>query len=108
VQKLKDIKIHESRYIGLNLHSLFHANHAEIRYHSGTVNVDKILQWVNLHALLFDKAKEPYARGVVEQGLNEVRLERKTQDLFDFLSLSNTSRAYFLKRQSLFNNNKTN
>jgi hypothetical protein len=108
VQKLKDIKIHESRYIGLNLHSLFHANHAEIRYHSGTVNVDKILQWVNLHALLFDKAKEPYARGVVEQGLNEVRLERKTEDLFDFLSLSNTSRAYFLKRQSLFNNNKTN
>jgi hypothetical protein len=108
VSKLKIIKSHDSRYIGLNLHSLFHANHAEIRYHSGTVNAEKILQWVNLHALLFDKAASVEARTVIEDGLAEVHLERKNKILFDFLGLSPTARAYLLKRQALFANNNSN
>jgi hypothetical protein len=107
VQKLKIIKSHDSRYIGLNLHSLFHANHAEIRYHSGTVNAEKILQWVNLHALLFDKAESKEAQLAIEDGLAEVYLERKNKLLFDFLGLSPTARQYLLKRQALFANSSS-
>jgi hypothetical protein len=107
VRKLKTIKSHDSRYIGLNLHSLFHANHAEIRYHSGTVNAEKILQWVNLHALMFDKAAEGGARLVIENALDEVHLARKNTLLFDFLGLSPASCKYLLERQTLFTNSSS-
>jgi hypothetical protein len=102
VSKLKVIKSHSSRYIGLNLHSLFHANHAEIRYHSGTTDPEKILQWVNLHALLFDKAKEAEATRLINSALDEVHLARKSALLFDFLQLSRGSREYLAARQRLF------
>jgi hypothetical protein len=102
VSKLKVIKSHSSRYIGLNLHSLFHANHAEIRYHSGTTDPEKILQWVNLHALLFDKAKKAEATRLINSALDEVHLARKSALLFDFLQLSRGSREYLAARQRLF------
>jgi hypothetical protein len=102
VSKLKVIKSHNSRYIGLNLHSLFHANHAEIRYHSGTTDPQKILQWVNLHTLLFDRAKDATAIWLINSALNEVHLARKSELLFDFLQLSRGSRAYLSSRQRLF------
>jgi len=47
---LKKNRYDQTRYSGVNLHSLFHAGHIEIRYHSGTISAPKILQWVNLHA----------------------------------------------------------
>mgnify|MGYP003150779289 FL=1 len=52
-------KYHDKRYHGLNLHSHFYANQgSEIRYHSGTLNADKIKHWVVFWTQVFDTAYE--------------------------------------------------
>jgi hypothetical protein len=54
-----DEKYHEKRYHGLNLHCHFYAKQGtEIRYHSGTLNPDKIKHWVIFWTQVFDKAYE--------------------------------------------------
>jgi hypothetical protein len=50
-------KYHDKRYHGLNLHSHFYAQQgSEIRYHSGTLNPDKIKHWVVFWTQVFDTA----------------------------------------------------
>tara|TARA_X000001388_G_C2233683_1_gene124296 strand:- start:733 stop:2748 length:2016 start_codon:yes stop_codon:yes gene_type:complete len=52
-------KYHDKRYHGLNLHSHFYAQQgSEIRYHSGTLNPDKIKHWVVFWTQVFDTAYE--------------------------------------------------
>jgi len=52
-------KYHEKRYHGLNLHCHFQANQGvEIRYHSGTLNADKMLHWSILWTQIIDKCYE--------------------------------------------------
>jgi hypothetical protein len=54
-----DEKYHEKRYHGLNLHCHFYARQGtEIRYHSGTLNPDKIKHWVVFWTQVFDTAYE--------------------------------------------------
>lgn len=44
-----------TRYHGINIHSLFGKRKTiEIRYHGGTINGKKILQWVSLHQHILD------------------------------------------------------
>lgn len=46
----------ESRRHGANFHILMCQGHFEIRYHSGTINADKILYWVQLNQALMNLA----------------------------------------------------
>lgn len=54
IQSLKGQRYNETRYRGVNFHSLLAQGHIEIRYHSGTLNSKKILEWANLHARIID------------------------------------------------------
>jgi hypothetical protein len=56
VNRCKRSKYHDSRYYGVNVHSLLKDGHLEIRYHSGTLNPQKILYWVALHQAILDGA----------------------------------------------------
>ena len=40
---------HDTRYLGFNLHSYFYQNTIEIRYHSGTANFEKIINWIKIN-----------------------------------------------------------
>lgn len=100
----KKVKYDRSRYAGLNLHSLFSSRHVEIRYHAGTTNARKILEWANLHALMFDAATK--SRNITNSAHNEVDLKRKTTMLFDLLRLPQPSRDYFRERQRMFTSNR--
>lgn len=51
-----------TRYHGINMHTLLWQGHVEIRYHSGTLNPEKMLQWANLHARIID-----YCAGNLDQ-----------------------------------------
>lgn len=53
---------HGSRYHGLNLHSIFYRGTVEFRYHSGSLNERKILNWVNflLHATEYASKRYKY------------------------------------------------
>lgn len=69
-------RYHSKRYHGLNLHSHFGANSGiELRYHSGTLNAEKMIHWSNLWGCIIDKC---YKLG------NEVRTEMRDNNLYGF------------------------
>ncbi len=41
-------KYNDSRYHGLNLHARYYLGTIEFRYHSGTLNADKIINWIKI------------------------------------------------------------
>lgn len=58
-ERYRDDKYHDKRYTGLNLHSHFQANQGtELRYHSGTLNPDKMLHWSIVWSQIIDKCYE--------------------------------------------------
>lgn len=84
---------------GFNFTPLFAENHIEIRYHSGTINPRKILEWVNLFTTIVDRS---HTTGLFVDISRAPSLEERTQMFFDILSLSKSSREYFLARQQMF------
>ena len=107
IREQKKGKYHSTRYNGLNLHAMFAMNHAEIRYHSGTTNAKKILEWVNLHARIFDTVQQDDALSTIMSAKLLTDSAKKTAALFAGINLSPRSRAYFLSRQQLFSDTTT-
>ena len=93
----------ETRYRGINMHTLFRDRHIEIRYHSGTTNWRKILEWTNLHLTIIDYIFNNGVNfGLLENMIAEIDVAKKTQKFFEVLRLPKESSDYFLVRQSTF------
>lgn len=96
-----------SRYSGVNMHTLFSDNHLEIRYHSGTINPVKILEWVNLHARVMDVcASNPNTLRTLKDAVDIIDLNEKTELMLNFLGLNPRAKAYWLSRQQKFASRK--
>lgn len=94
---------HPTRYRGINMHTLFSGRHIEIRFHSGTLNPRKILEWTNLHLRIMDMSLTrnwnlPYLKELS----TIIDVNEKTQHFFDMLKLPRSSVDYFLSRQKAF------
>ena len=101
IKKRKAEKYDSSRYAGVNIHSLLANGHIEIRYHSGTINSTKILEWVNLHQTILDLAVagDSISAGNVASLCD---LKEKTTKFYEQLRLPTRARQYFTARQQLF------
>lgn len=98
---------HSSRYFGVNLHSLLGQGHLEIRYHSGTTNGRKILEWANLHCILMDAcATKKMTFDFFKEAQTTTNLRQKTDLLFDKIGMSESSKQYFYRRQKKFSDKK--
>lgn len=95
-----------TRYCGVNMHTLFSANHLEIRYHSGTINARKILEWVNLHVQVMDRVRKQVDADIFREASEILDLVEKTNFMLEFLKISKVSREYFMKRQLKFSDRK--
>jgi len=103
INNRKATKYDGSRYYGINFHSLLKDGHVEVRFHSGTLNATKILEWTNLHQRVLDMASDNALcerATEIEIGTN---LREKTTRMYDLLGLTDRSRAYFDARQATFN-----
>lgn len=85
---------------GFNFSPFFADNNVEIRYHSGTINARKILEWANLFTTILDKAATSWLERA--DVLRMPSLEEKTALFFVLLGLPKSSREYFLARQKMF------
>lgn len=108
LKRAKSEKYHSSRYAGINLHSLLKDGHLEVRFHSGTLNATKILEWVNLHQTILDIAcaKYPMIGTMAKEAVKMPNLEDKTELFFSLLGLSESSRTYFKSRQQTFSSTR--
>lgn len=94
---------HDTRYYGTNLHTLLAENHMEIRYHSGTIQAERILEWVNIHTRIMDKiAADAITYEQLVSVSHIIDMDEKTQAMFDLLKFGKPSQHYFLGRQAKF------
>lgn len=103
IQEAKNHHYHVSRYFGINFHPLFGDFHFEVRYHSGTTNRKKILEWANLHALIADAAVNGnLPRSLMGEVTATTSIREKTKMLFEAIGLAPRSQQYFFGRQNKF------
>jgi hypothetical protein len=100
----KSKKYDDTRYAGINFHSLLANGHLEIRYHTGTVNYEKMMNWAKLHICIMNSIKE-LSNDIIKNGKYLTSLTGKTDLMFKLIKLDAESIAYFKKRQKLFNSN---
>lgn len=103
IRQNKQHHYHSSRYFGVNFHSLLANGHLEIRYHSGTTNGRKILEWANLHCLIMDACaakKMPF--DFFKEAQATTNLRQKTDLLLEKIGMSDSSKQYFYRRQKKF------
>lgn len=92
-----------TRYRGINMHTLFAFKHVEIRFHSGTINARKILEWVALHTAIVDRS---FNVGFDHSELKRIHdltdITDKTEEMFHLISVPLKTKDYFLTRQEVF------
>jgi len=112
----------DTRYFGINFHILFSRGHYEVRYHSGTVNHDKVFHWVRLHLAVADYVRrvsevkstnygmvlvdtDAYQEAIREctQSFQITETKEKREKLYTLLDIPKDTRDYFTQRARKFN-----
>lgn len=104
VLRAKGSRYTVSRYFGVNFHSLLAQNHLEIRYHSGTLNYEKIMYWIEFHGKIIEKV---LSRALSIESIEvligrELSLEKLTDAMFNILELNDDVVEYLKERQTKF------
>lgn len=104
ISENKKEKYNQSRYAGVNFHSMLSNNHIEIRHHSGTTNFEKIEKWVKLWIAILDYfSQDNYVRDNAMRVQFDTNIKRKTKKFFEVLKLNDSDiEKYFINRQKLF------
>lgn len=111
-EQRKREKYDSSRYAGVNFHSLLKDGHIEVRFHSGTTQAEKILQWVALNVAIIDFCQNSINESSIESFIeitlkakHSVSLNEKTDSFIALLKsakLTESTAAYFKARQKKF------
>lgn len=104
VRNAKSQRYTVTRYFGANIHSLLKENHFEVRFHSGTLNYEKILYWVNLHGRIVEMCGSGRINLKMLKKVFEscTTLESLSEKFFEILSLDDDTVEYLKHRQNMF------
>lgn len=97
----KSRKYDSSRYAGVNFHSLLSNNHIEIRFHSGTTDSTKILNWIELNCNILDRITANKVDMSKVINLN-TSISDKTKLFFKLIKPTKELQAFYLQRQNKF------
>ena len=106
VRKMKREKYCESRYLGVNLHSIFFRGTLELRHHSGTLNKTKIFHWINFNLSIVDYALKHFKEAEVIQLLEMAPRKEKFLAAAKIFGWKRDLTNYLLMRASKFNHGK--
>jgi len=90
------------RYCGSNLHSIYFRGTLEVRYHNGTLDPRKIIEWSILWQSILDSTKK-ISDGQV-RAYGSLPLEKRIDGLFDLIGNDQENRDYLWTRIRKFNN----
>jgi hypothetical protein len=102
VKRLKQEQFNPSRYYGLNLHSLFYRGTVEFRYHSGTLEVEKIMRWIEFLYCLINYALKNFNLEEITK-IQELKPEEMVDYLRPKIRLSVKVADYLKERIEKFN-----
>lgn len=96
----------ESRYYGVNFHSLFAKyKTVEIRWHEATLNPESVLFWIATHQHILDNvASGDIELGEIRDIFNIFKLEKKIEYFFELCQFPPAIEKYLRRRIEFFNN----
>lgn len=96
---------HSSRYHNINVHSIFYRGSLEIRMHSGTLDSEKILNWVYLLLKIKKWALNNYDDEIIQKAIKMKTGKRKYNLFLQTFNLNKNKKIseYIQKRIEKFN-----
>lgn len=94
IQSYKGMAKSGPRRHGFNLSALLAVNHLELRYHPGTINADKVRNWVWLHLHIMDWVLKGYSKRKIENIRKAKSLDQKVALFFQYLSVPEKLQQY--------------
>jgi len=94
-----------SRYHGFNLHSLFKNGTFEMRYHHGSLNRVKILNWINFHLMVATWVDVKFNQNVVDAIFEADSIQDKLKIMNRHFKFNKTIRRYISRNINKFANN---
>lgn len=96
-----------SRYVGFNLAPILstRGKTIELRYHSPTLNAEKILRWVDIHQTIFDRvATGEFPEDEIEDVIaTETTVFGKAKRLCEIFGIQKETEEYMMARLEKFN-----
>lgn len=104
VEKCKLIEYagYHDRYMALNIASLARHGTIEVRLHNGTLNSDKIIQWIKLITAIYEYALTRYNKVEVDELFRTTISEEKISKVFKLLNLKDDTIVHFMSRIDRF------
>lgn len=102
VKDRKRYKMDSTRYHGLNIHGIFYRGAVELRYHSGTTNPEKIINWIKINQAMVDYAVKDFKyKKLMEiyQATDSNRIDK----FCEVFGLDNAIKKYIKMRTAEFN-----
>jgi hypothetical protein len=103
IANMKGNKYGHAKYSGINFHSLLHRQTIEFRYHAGTLNAEKILQWTTCLFQLLTYALTSYHDPDVRALYKMESSEKKLDAMIALFQLPKETGAYIHERVNKFN-----
>ena len=102
-ERRKSNKYDDTRYAGINFHSLLSNKHLEIRYHTGSISYVKMMNWAKLHIMIMNSITllQDFH---IKNAKYLTSLTAKTDLMFKLIKLDDESIIYFKDRQKKFYN----
>ena len=102
VRSYKKEKYQNSRYLGINIHSIFYRGTLEIRHHSGTLSSKKIFHWINFNSAVVEYALKRYNEEEIQKMLHKKSNKKKLSEVAKMLRLDRPLKEYLLGRFDKF------
>ena len=103
IENRKKYRYDNTRYAGVNMHSMLSNNHLEIRHHSGTIDYTKIINWIRLHVRVLDKiSRNEIPLDEIINLKNILNLSQRQSKVFEMLDLEEDLQKYFIARNRKF------
>lgn len=99
-------KYNHTRYFGCNIHSIYYRGTLEIRYHSGTLNYTKIINWIRLHNLILDWILTKFNYKDIKAIKDTTNKYEKIGIFCKTFSIPSDLQAYITERTSTFDSSR--
>lgn len=104
IEHYKGNKWDSSRYHGYNIHALFKNGNIEMRYHHGSLNTGKILNWINFNLRIHNWALNDYNQSTINSILSLQSPEKKFRVMCRHMAINKKMRKYVLHNMKKFKN----
>lgn len=91
------------RYTALNLHSVFYRGTVEFRYHSGTTDPNKVINWADICLHIVQFVIKRYSEKTVRKLNRTNKIKNKLPMFFRVFNISKKTQEYMKRRIENFN-----